>query len=275
MAERVRQTTPSARQDLRVYWHSLRLQIRAAMALRGAFFVQIGGMVVNNTALIVAWLFLFEQFGTINGWQARELIGMMGIGMLVFGVVMFLSQGIQDLPRHVDRGSLDGMLTKPSPVLMQLAGNRVDATVFGDFAMGLGITVWYFAVSDVSLAEASVFLLSLAIAVVIFWCFVILLPSLLAFYIFDAERVARNIGSFFMDAAIYPTGVLSGGLRVFLLTVLPGLFMASVPLEVLFRFGWQTVLFGAIVAAFWLGVSLWLFKRALRRYESSNLISAR
>lgn len=265
----------SWRRDLKVYWHTLRLQMRSAMSLRGAFAIQIFGMMLNNTALIIAWLFLFHKFGTINGWGAHELIGLTGINMLVFGIMMILGGGIMDLPRHVDRGSLDGLLTKPAPLLFQLASSNLDATCFGDIILGFGITTWYVSTSNLDALKLSLFLITIMIALVLFWCFAILLPNLLAFYIFDSERISRYVGSLFLDSGIYPTGVLTGALRVFLLTVIPGLFIGAVPLEVLFRFEWQAALFGVVVAGFWLMFSLWLFKRSIRRYESSNLVGAR
>lgn len=268
-------TTLSWRRDLKVYWYTMRLQVQSAVSLRGAFALQIVGMMLNNSALIFAWLFLFHKFGTINGWHAQELIGVVGINMLIFGIVMVLGGGIMDLPRHVDRGSLDGMLTKPSPLLYQLASSNLDVTCFGDIILGLGITVWYIIISHVTIPRLGVFVLSLVPALTLFWCFAILLPNLLAFYIFDSERISRYVGGVFLDSGLYPTGVLTGVLRTFLLTVIPGLFMGAVPLEVLYRFGWETALVGVVVAIFWLTCSLWLFKRSIRRYESSNLVGAR
>lgn len=245
------------------------------MALRGAFAVQIIGMMLNNATLIVAWLFLFHKFGTINGWGAHELIGVIGINMFLFGIIMTLSVGILDLPRHIDRGSLDSMLTKPAPLLLQLAGSNIDPTTFGDILLGTILVVWYALTSQLTGAKIIVFIAALLIGAVLFWCFAILLPNLLGFYIFDSERLSRYIGMVFLDSGIYPTGVLSGGLRTFLLTAMPGLFIGAVPLEVLYRFSWETVLIGAGVALFWLYTVSKLFKRSLRRYESSNLVGAR
>lgn len=245
------------------------------MSLRGAFMLQILGMVLNNSALVIAWLFFFHHFGTVNGWGAEELIGMMGISMFIFGVVFIFSSGLMDLPRHVDRGSLDSMLTKPQPMIPQLASSNLDPTTFGDVLLGGGLIIWYMLSNDLSFAEIGLFGAAIIIALVVFWCFAILLPNLLAFYIFDSERLSRYVGSFFLDVGSYPTGILTGPLRWFLLMILPGLLTATVPLEALHRFGWQEVLIGLFVATFWLSISLRLFRRSIRRYESSNLVGAR
>ncbi|SRR6266508_3450338 len=271
----VAKTKISWMHDLRIYIQALRLQIRSNMSLRGAFAIQLVGVALYNSAQIVAWLFLFHQFGTINGWAGRELIGLMGINMLVFGVVMFLSIGITDLPRHVDYGSFDNLLVKPSPLILQLASGKLDATNAGDAMLGLGITVWYMATTPLSFLQVLLFLLALVVSAVIFWCFALLLPSILAFYVFDSERISARLGMLILDSSSYPTGVLTDVLRAALLTILPGLLIGAVPLQLLNRFEWQAVLFGVVVAIFWLAFSLWFFHRSLRRYESSNLIGTR
>src|SRR5579863_507617 len=167
------------RQALKIYWATWKLQLRAATALRGAFWVQVLGMVLNNTGLLIAWLFMFHRFGTIHGWSMKEMVGLQGVNMLIFGFVMLASVGIMDLPRHVDRGSFDGMLVKPQPILLQLSSSNIDATTIGDILLGILLSIWYIFISPLSLASSLLFLASLVIGLVIFWCFAMLLPNLL------------------------------------------------------------------------------------------------
>jgi ABC-2 type transport system permease protein len=261
--------------SLRFYVASWKLQLKAAAALRTAFWTQVFGMVINNMAIILAWYFLFHSFGTINGWSVKEMVGLQGINMLIFGLVMLTSYGIMELPRHVDRGSLDGLLVKPKPVLLQLSGSHIEVTTLGDVGLGILLTVLYAAISPFSLASTLLFIASLIIGVVIAWCFLVLLPNILAFYVYDSDSLTRYLSFMFLDSSLYPTGVLTGIFRTFLLVVFPGLLAGAVPLETLRQFGWQEVAIGAVVTLFWLKFSLWLFRKSLRRYESSNLVGAR
>lgn len=261
--------------SLRYYFASWKLQLKAVAALRTAFWTQIFGMVVNNMTIILAWYFLFHSFGTINGWSVKEMVGLQGINMLIFGVVMLTSYGIMDLPRQVDRGSLDGLLVKPKPVLLQLSSNHVEITALGDVGLGIILTVLYAVISPFSMASTLLFITSLVIGFVIAWCFLVLLPNILAFYVYDSDSLTRYLSFMFLDSSMYPTGVLTGIFRTFLLVIFPGLLTGAVPLGTLRRFGWQEVAIGAAVTLFWLKFSLWLFRKSLRRYESSNLVGAR
>ncbi len=263
------------RHDLRVYRKSLGVQLRAAAALRGAFVMQIVGMVLNNAGFIVAWSFFFDKFGTINGWSVHELIGLNGIMMLVFGLMMFASAGLLDLPTHVDQGSFDSFLVRPSSLLGQLASSNIDVTNIGDISMGAVLTAWYIAASHIGLVATATFILMFIIGCVVFWSCAILLPNVLAFYMFDSERLVRYVAYIFMDGGLYPTGILRGVLRLVLLTVVPSLFIGAVQVDMIKQFNLRMVGLGALVATLWLLFVLWLFRRAVRRYESANLIGAR
>lgn len=261
--------------DLKMYFFSLRVQLRAAAMLRGAFITQIIGMVINNAALALAWIFFFVQFGTVNGWNGADFIGLLGVQMLIFGICMLLSEGLMFLPQYVDSGSFDAYLTKPNSVLGQVSSSSIDVTAFGDVLLGLGFIIWYAMHTQSGFGEVALFTLAIAIGASIFWCFALLLPNALAFYMYDSQRTSRYIGSLFIDAGLYPTGVLTGPLRTFLLSAFPALLIGIMPLDVLRGLNFQWLGIGAIVAVFWVTFSLWLFKRSIKRYESANLVGAR
>lgn len=260
--------------DLRIYWLSWRIQYKAATKLRGAFALQVLGMIVNNIGLLVAWWFLFNRFGTINGWSAVDLIGVQGINSIIFGVAILSSTGLYELPRYVDQGVFDTFLTKPVGLLAQITSSAIEISCMGDVIFGVVLVSWYVVFIHASVVAIGLFLLATCIGILLMWCFT-LLPFLLAFYMVDSERVSRNIAFFFLDSGLYPTGILTGGLRTVLLTVFPGLFIGAVPLNVLRGIGWEALLIGVAVAAAWLFISLKLFKRAVQKYESANLVGAR
>jgi ABC-2 type transport system permease protein len=262
------------RHDWHMFWLMWRVQLKAEAHLRGAFALQIVGMIVNNMGLLVAWLFLFSRFGTINGWGTADFIGMSGINMLIFGVVSLLNSGLMELPRYVDTGSFDNFLTRPASVLAQLSSSRIEVAVIGDFILGAVLVGWYMMHAHVALVSVGLFLLAAALGSVLLWCF-LFWPAILSFYLYDSMRIGRAFTFFFLDTGIFPTGVISGAGRVALLTIWPGLFVGVVPLDVLRGLHWELLWVGTMVTGLWLAFTLWFFKKALRRYESANLIGAR
>lgn len=264
----------NVRHDLRMYWISWRTQFKAATKLRAAFALQIVGMMVNNLGLLAGWMFLFSRFGTINGWSALDYMGMQGVSMFVFGLILAFFAGIVELPRYVDQGTFDIYLTRPSSILGQVASSTIEVATVGDILLGSALVVIYMVTAHVTLAAALMFVLALVIAIALMFCFT-LLPYLLAFYIFDSDKIARAAHMMFMDIGVFPTGVITGWMRTVLLTGFPGLFAFVIPLQVLRGLEWEYLLLGGVVAVFWLVVTLWLFRRSLRKYESANLVGAR
>lgn len=202
------------RHDLRMYRLSLRLQLKAATRLRGAFVLQVVGMIFNNIGLTIAWWFLFVSFGTINGWNGADFIGMQGVNMFIFGMVVLVSTGVFELARYVDRGIFDTFLTRPSSLLGQVCSSAVEIAALGDILLGVVFMGWYMIYIQVSLLAILAWLAAMLIGIVLMWCFV-LLPFILAFYIFDSEKIGRSAWGLFLDMGIYPSGVISGGLRTY------------------------------------------------------------
>jgi ABC-2 type transport system permease protein len=263
------------RHDVRVYAASLRVQFKAAAALRGAFVAQVLGMVLNNLGLMAAWFFFFDRFGTVQGWALPDFVAMQGVAMIIFGIMLFCWVGFMDLPRHVDSGSFDGFLTKPTSVIGQVGSSNIDITTLGDMLLGIVLVGWYLVYIDAGLLNILMLLAACAVALVIFWCFVMVLPYVVAFYIFDSERLSRYFGVMFLDVMNYPSGVLSGPLRLVFLVAMPALLIGVVPVDALRGLRWEWVGYGALLAIGWLAFTLWLFRRAMRRYESANLVGAR
>ena len=275
MVKKLQSIWSNLKHDTSMYVASLFMQAKAASALRGAFLAQVFGMMLNNAAVIVAWGFFFDKFGTIHGWGLHDFIAMQAVSMFIYGAILFASTGLMDIPRHVDTGSFDAFLTKPVSVLGQVGSSNIDISTVGDMVLGVVLMVWYIATTDVSVMALLLFVLSICIALVIFWCAVMLFPYILAFYVFDSERLSRYFGVMFLDAMNFPGGLLTGALRAFFLVVVPSLMVGVVPVDILRGLEWKWVGYGAIIAIVWLVFSLWLFRRALRRYESANLVGSR
>ncbi|HEU4913998.1 MAG TPA: ABC-2 family transporter protein [Candidatus Saccharimonadales bacterium] len=265
----------NVRHDIRVYAASLKVQFKAAAVLRGAFIAQILGMILNNLGLVAAWAFFFERFGTVQGWGLPDFVAMQGMAMIVFGIMLFCCVGFMDLPRHVDSGSFDGFLTKPASVMGQVGSSNIDITTIGDVLLGVVLVGWYIGYTDANMLSILLMLAASVSALVIFWCFVMVLPYVIAFYMFDSERLSRYAGIIFLDGMNYPSGTLTGKLRMVFLAAIPALMVGVVPVDALRGLRWEWVGYGALLAFGWLVFTLWIFKKALRKYESANLIGAR
>ena len=114
-------------------WEIIKKNLTAAMALRTAFVMQVVGMMVNNSFLLMVWVFFFQSFGRINGWSVTEYIGMLGINTAGFGIAMSVFYGSAMLPRLVDNGSFDSLLLSPRRLYFRILTSALNMSAVGDF----------------------------------------------------------------------------------------------------------------------------------------------
>jgi len=71
-------------EGIRIGWYAWRTNLRAAMEHRVAFALQVGGMVLNDSAFIAVWVLFFAAVGEVNGWNGWDSVGLLGFGTLSY-----------------------------------------------------------------------------------------------------------------------------------------------------------------------------------------------
>ncbi len=247
------------------------MNLRSSLALRGAFWLQAGFMVLNNLAFFATWWLLFERFPQIGGWRIGDLLTLFGVVATGFGGSMVLAGGWRELARGIRDGELDSCLVQPKPVLLHLVGSRTVASGWGDLATGLGMLLVSGALEPAKLPATGVAVLASAS---VFTANGILVQSL-AFWIDGMDALARQISEFTLTFSLYPRPLFSGGISFLLYTVLPAGFVGFVPAELVRA---PSLALGAAAlgaALFWVGLAGFVFQRGLARYASGNRIGVR
>jgi ABC-2 type transport system permease protein len=245
--------------------------LRASLALRGAFWLQASFMVLNNVVYFSIWWIFFARFDDIGGWRLPDMAALYGVVASSFGLTIVLCGGLRDLARHVVEGSLDTWLTQPRPTLLQALASQSRAAGWGDFASGVAFIA---ACGVVSPGEIPLAIAVVLLAATVFVSSGVILHSL-AFWLGEVDSLARQVWEFLITFSLYPPTLFSGGLRLLLFTALPAGFIGYLPVELLRRFSPETL---AVTSAATLGYALLaraVFRAGLARYESGNRISIR
>src|SRR5262245_5902193 len=98
--------------------------LKAALALRGAFFVQVAFMVLNNVKFFVFLWVLMGHVSSIRGWRLGDVAVLFGTVAAAFGLAVALAGGVRNLGRLIEEGDLDTLLTQPKSVLGYAVGMR-------------------------------------------------------------------------------------------------------------------------------------------------------
>ena len=249
----------------------LHTNLRASLALRGAFMLQAGLMALNNLVYFSVWLIFFDRFHDLAGFGLKDMELTYGVVACGFGLAVACAGGLRELSRMVVEGALDSYLAQPKPVLLQVLCSRTLASGWGDLATGL---VMVGVSRQVSLGHVPYLLLAIALSTTVFVAAGVIFHST-AFWLGPMDSLPRMLWDFLLTFSIYPEPIFGGRVRVLLYTLMPAAFTGFLPARLVRRpslpnLGLAVGGATAVVCFAW-----FMFERGLRRYESGNQIGAR
>jgi ABC-2 type transport system permease protein len=249
----------------------LRHNLMSAMAYRGAFLLQVLGMVLNDLMLLFFWWVLFTRLPTLRGWDLTQVMDLYGVVAFGFGLATVVCGNAFFLARIVVRGDLDYYLALPADPLVHLLVSRMSLPSWGDAVFGL---IVFLVAAPGRWASLPLFLLMGLLVGLIFVAFSVLVGSL-AFWVGNADNLASQAINAMLTFSLYPTEIFPGPIQWLLYTLIPAALVGSMPAGLLNDFSWRRL---AVLVAFTAGILLAaraVFYRGLRRYESGNLVTVR
>jgi ABC-2 type transport system permease protein len=248
----------------------VRTNLKASVALRGAFIMQAAFMALNNLTFFVFWWALMRRVDSLRGWRLGDVELLFGIVAMSFGLTVTIAGGVRHLGRFIDEGDLDTLLTQPRSVLVYALGVRSQPSGVGDFFSGMAFiamsgTVTWRTVPVVMAAVAASMLVLLACGIAFFS---------LAFWLGRIDTIARQLLELLITFSLYPDPLFGGALRLALFTVLPAGFVGYLPVRYVRDPSVAHVALLLAGAAAYLGMAVFIFDRGLRRYASGSRFSA-
>ena len=256
---------------LRLIWGYLRHNLMSGMAYRGAFLMQIFGMMLNNLMLLFFWTLLFRQFPEIKGWTLTSVVALYSVVATGFGFAVVVFGNCAYVPRIIASGDLDYYLTLPADPLTHVLISRMSISGWGDLLFGVAL---YLVAVPAAWRTLPLFLLLSGLAGLIYVSFNVAAGSL-AFWLGRAENLASQLRMALLNFSLYPVDIFPGVVRLLLYTLIPAAFIGSVPAKLIAHFdaGWLLRLIGMAAGSMFL--ARLIFQWGLRRYESGNLVTVR
>ncbi len=240
--------------------------VKATLALRGAFAIQALFMALNNFTFFVFWWALMGHVPSLRGWRLADIQLLFGLVAVTFGLTVSVAGGVRHLGRFIDDGSLDTLLTQPKPTLIYALGMRAQPSGVGDMLSGLIFIVWSGQVSWRTVPPLVVVIaasaLILAASGVVFFS--------LGFWLGRVETVAAQLWELLITFALYPEPLFGGALRLVLFTVLPAGFVGYLPVRIVRDPSLVGMTLLLIAAIAYMRIAAAVFDRGLRRYASGN-----
>lgn len=257
---------------LSLLWLSFRLGALNALQYRGNFFVQLFDSVIGLGTALVGIAVVFGQTDRLAGWRAEELVALIGVFFVVGGLIgLVIRPSMERLMEGIRLGTLDFTLTKPADAQLLVSVQQVETWRLVDVVLGSGVLlVALTRVQErIGLERAAAFGLMLLAGLVIIYSFLLAL-STLAFWLVRLENILVIFGSMY-EAGRWPVGIYPPWLRAVLTFVVPVAFAITIPVETLVGRLESTTLLGTLaLAAVFVVVSRWFWRRGLRQYTGAS-----
>jgi ABC-2 type transport system permease protein len=247
----------------------LKIALSTAMEYKFNFFIQVIGMMLNNLVWIFFWLIFFNNFQVINGWVMADILMLYSIATISFGIGGIFFGNMLNIAKMIAEGKLDFYLVLPKNRLYHILISRSKFYDVGEIIFGIILAGIVLSISQIPL-----FLLFILTSTIIFIAFGVIINTL-GFYMGNAEATSRHLFFGTLTIATYPLSIFKGITKFIILTIIPAGFITGVPVEVLKEFNlfWfsLTIFFSISL----LLLSILLFYRGLKKYESGNLLHVR
>jgi ABC-2 type transport system permease protein len=247
---------------LALYLRQVGAAIRVSFADRANFWLQLGGMTVNNGFVLLLWFMFFAGFRSVGGWRLADVALMIGILALSVGLAGVFAGGYRDMAAVILHDDVDALLTQPRAILPRLLARESIASAWGDVIVGAILLARFAALRW---SDLPVLLFVLCGSLTVFLATGVLFASLA--WVRGARSFARDVVDFVILLSSYPGSIYSGAMKVVVYTFVPAGFVVLVPVAVLREHGLPGLLTMAGAAVGYAALAGTVFMAGLRRYR--------
>lgn len=245
--------------------------LKSAFISKSDALINVLMMVVNNCSFGFMWWALFNSKQQINGWNFDDMLILFAVSCNAFWLFATFFRGIEDIPRFVENGNMDGFLTSPHSPLLMLSISRSSFSNWGDMLTGY---LAFFLTDYVSWENFVLITILSVYAFLITYGFILIFASLSLFFK-NMDRPAHSAVISFTIVQSQPASIFSGWYKVMIFTIIPVGFTTLLPVRMIQNFNWTDFLYINLGALFFLVTAIWLFNKGLKNYSSGNRFGVR
>lgn len=256
--------------QIKVSFLSIKYALLREMLNKTTFITNIVFMLLNNASFIIQWMILYSLKENVGGYTFKQVLLLWGLASGTYGVSRFFFQKAFSLSDTINNGKLDAYLVQPKNVLLSVITSEVQVSAIGDILYAYimlfiyGFTIPRFILFTLFCIGGGIILTAISVIL-----------SSLSFWFQKTDIIADTGNSLMTNFATYPDGIFKGLAKILLFTLIPVGFANYIPVRILSEFNLLlTILFIVITTIITL-LAILVFYKGLKRYSSSNLMSAR
>ena len=227
-------------------------------------------MMLNNATFIIQWLILYSLQDSIGGYSFKQVMLLWALAATTYGLSHIIFHNAYRLSDLITNGKLDSYIVQPKNILLNVITSSTSISAIGDLLYGILVSLFV----GLNFSEWLLFIFfSITGAIIITSVAVISASS--SFYIVKGDLIASNMNSLSTHFTTYPDGIFNNAVKFVFYTVLPISYVVYLPIRVITEFNITITLIVILATIFAIFLSFFIFNRGLKKYSSTNLMSAR
>ena len=261
----------------RLYMAFAKVRFLTQLEYRGEYMVRTLSKILAWSTGFIMVMVLLMRFREVGGWNVYEVLFLYALNMLTHAMAgTFFMNSFENLPRNIQQGHFDEVLTKPVSPLFYYVCTNISAGYTSNYAIGISVIAVCFYQLSIPVTFLNILWL---IIVIIGGCMIqaagFIISNVSAFWLVKSESI---MGFFFYDIRSflqYPITIYGFSIQLLVTFILPYAFISFYPAqyflgrtETLFHpvFQFLTPLVGIVL--YFIAVILW--NNGLNNYKSTG-----
>lgn len=257
---------------IKLWLQFLKISAMADAEYRMNFVVRVFGEFFWYAAQLSVFEVLYTHTDSLNGWDINAVRVFMGTLFLVDGLYMVLFvENLDHFSSLVRKGDLDLYLVKPINSQFMVSCRKVASVYLVNLVLVIGYLIWGLGRLNhpISLEQILAYIVMCICGVLICYC-CRLLFGMLVFFLHEAGNI-QFIWYSLYRLGTRPDVLYPRYLQIFIMTVIPVAFFASVPSKIFIEgMQWSLVGQALVVTIVFFTLTAYLWKIALRNYASAS-----
>jgi ABC-2 type transport system permease protein len=207
---------------LRLYWHYVRLSIRAQFQYRVSLVLQTIAHLLITGCEFLCLAALFKRFGSLRGWTLAEVGLFYGMIGLAFALAEAIPRGFDVFGRYVRMGEFDRVLLRPRRAAFQILGQEVQLMRFGRLSQAgvvLGVSALKLGIAWT--VPKIVLLVTAIVGGACLFSGLFILQATMCFWTTESVEIVNCTTYGGVEAGQFPMSIYRPGFRWFFTFVIP------------------------------------------------------
>lgn len=244
------------------------------MQYKTSFFLTAIGQGMTSFFSFLSMYFLFNRFGSINGYTLNEVLLCFSTIFMAFALAECFGRGFDSFSGIISNGEFDRIMVRPRNEVLQVVGSRIELTRIGRLIQALIIFIYVFRTSSIvwSTDKIITLILMLVGGVCLFFGLFMIYASI-CFFTLEGLEFMNIFTDGGRELAQYPLDIYKKWVVKFFTFVVPLAFVNYYPfLYIIGKNNGYGVLymFSPILSVLFLVPSYLLWRFGVRHYKSTG-----